>query len=100
MAHKPDLSDIHEVLSYVSGGPFASDKVTRLSGGICNFAFRLHLLQPYEGRRTLVLKHAKPYPACSVDFPYSVDRQVCVVVASTSSSSFDRILCRILKSLP
>ena len=76
---KPDLSDIPGVLAYVAGGPFASEKVTALTGGHANFSFRLYLLQPYNERPTVVLKHAKPYVKLAVDFPLSVERQVRVV---------------------
>ncbi|KAF5392415.1 hypothetical protein D9757_002309 [Collybiopsis confluens] len=57
----PDLSNLTDLQEYLRCTPFASSKISPLSGGSGNFACRLQLLVPYKGHSTLVLKHGKPY---------------------------------------
>ena len=71
-----DLADEASVLSYLSSTPFACTSVTALSGGSANYVYRLHLAEEYNGRRALVLKHAKPYARTAKDFALHVTRQV------------------------
>ena len=78
-----DLSDPTSLLSYLASTPFASTSVTSLSGGSANYTFRLHLKDEYEGRKTLVLKHAKPYVKVAKESAIDVVRQVSVVHRST-----------------
>ena len=69
-----DLTNPADVLSYLSGTPFASTKAESLSGGNANFVFRLRLAAPHEGHETLVLKHGKKI--ILGDFTLGVERQV------------------------
>ncbi len=71
-----DLTTPEGVLAYLATTPFASASAELLSGGTTNFVFRLQLNAPYEGRQTLILKHARPYVARLPDFPLPVSRQV------------------------
>ncbi|KAI0053429.1 hypothetical protein FA95DRAFT_742640 [Auriscalpium vulgare] len=70
-----DLGKLEGVAAYVSNTPFACTRITPLSGGNTNFVYRLHLCTPFEGRNTLVLKHAKSYVQSNVDFSIDVERQ-------------------------
>lgn len=71
-----DLHTASGVLEYLHSTPFRCASVTPLSGGNANFTYRLHLQNPFEGRSTLVLKHAKPYVATAIDQPLGIERQV------------------------
>ena len=71
-----DLTIPQDVLLYLAKTPFASIQVIPLSGGTANYVFRLQLKIPYEGRDSLVLKHARPYIKDWVTFAYAVERQV------------------------
>ncbi|KAI9507816.1 kinase-like domain-containing protein [Russula earlei] len=90
-----DLTTPKGVLAYLAPTPFASSRAESLSGGLANFIFRLHLNTPYEGRPTLVLKHARPYAASSPDFPLPVSRQEYEVDALNRVRAFD-----LLRTLP
>ncbi|KAH9170134.1 kinase-like domain-containing protein [Lactarius sanguifluus] len=70
-----DLTTAEGVLAYLATTPFASASAKLLSGGSTNFIFRLQLDAPYEGRSTLILKHARPYVASNPDFSLPVSRQ-------------------------
>jgi 5-methylthioribose kinase len=76
MSQQFDLSTPQGVLAYLAQTRYASARADPLSGGTTNFVFRLHLNMPYEGRTTLILKHARPYVARRPDFPLPVSRQV------------------------
>lgn len=56
-----DLTTESGVKTYLVDTPFASYKITSLSVSSANYTYRLHLSIPYEGRSTLVLKHAQPH---------------------------------------
>lgn len=56
-----DLSKAADVKMYLASTPFAATSVLPLSGGYSNFVYRLVLQTPYEGRKTLVLKHGKDH---------------------------------------
>ncbi|KAL1732093.1 kinase-like domain-containing protein [Schizophyllum commune] len=56
-----DLTTPDGVLQYLSNTPFASRSATSMSGGTANFAYRVHLNAPYEGRSTLVLKFGRSF---------------------------------------
>ncbi len=75
----PDLLTVAGVLQYLAPTPFASDEVCPLSGGNANFLYRIHLRTPYHNVMTMVLKHAAPYVAASVDMPFAVERQVLMI---------------------
>lgn len=73
--HEHDLSTAAGVQAHLAPTEFASSTVTPLTGGTGNFAFRLHLSQPYKGQKTLVLKHARPYVAVAASIPLAIERQ-------------------------
>ncbi|KIK70552.1 hypothetical protein GYMLUDRAFT_253918 [Collybiopsis luxurians FD-317 M1] len=89
-----DLSNLTDLKAYLNGTPFASSRISILSGGSGNFTCRLHLGAPYEGRSTLVLKHAKPHVFTMPDLPFSLDRQkfeveaLKIITESTPDTSF------------
>jgi len=70
-----DLTLIQDVHDYLSKTPFASTEVTPLSGGTANYVYRLWLEIPYEGRDSLVLKHARPYVKDIPTLAFVVERQ-------------------------
>lgn len=76
MPTEQDLSTTAGVQAYLATTQFASSIVTSLTGGSGNFAYRLHLLTPYNGKTTLVLKHARPYVATAASIPFAIERQV------------------------
>jgi len=81
-----DLTTPQGVVVYVAPTPFACAKAEPLSGGSANFIFRLHLITPYQGRSTLILKHATPYAARIPEFSIPVSRQVGQRFKATGSS--------------
>ncbi|TFK41989.1 kinase-like domain-containing protein [Crucibulum laeve] len=70
-----DLSTQAGIHAYLQGTPFASTIVDILPGGFANYSFRLRLANPYEGRGTLIAKHAKPYLKNWQTVPFALDRQ-------------------------
>ncbi|KAJ7214036.1 kinase-like domain-containing protein [Mycena pura] len=75
MATAYDLTSASGVQQFLADTQFASTRVAVLAGGTGNFAYRLHLSAPYDGRTTLVLKHAQPYAALSPEIPLAIARQ-------------------------
>ncbi|KAJ7611973.1 kinase-like domain-containing protein [Mycena polygramma] len=75
MSIEHDLSTAAGVQAYLSTTDFACNTVTPLTGGTGNYAFRLHLLAPYKGQSTLVMKHARPYVAANKAIPFAIERQ-------------------------
>lgn len=43
------------------------ESITPLSGGYCNFGWRVKLLKPYEYQESIVVKHAEPFAAADLD---------------------------------
>ncbi|KAJ7292780.1 kinase-like domain-containing protein [Mycena rebaudengoi] len=77
-----DLSLIPDLHTYLENHQaFQCTTIEVLSGGLANFTFRLHLREPFEGRPSLVLKHAKNYVAFAKDIPFGVERQLFEVEA-------------------
>ncbi|KAH9835902.1 kinase-like domain-containing protein [Rhodofomes roseus] len=76
-----DLATVEGVRAYISGTPFDSGDVSRLSGGLGNFTYRLSLRTPYNGHTTVILKHGKPYVPGMEDMAFSLERQVYEVTA-------------------
>lgn len=68
---KPD-----DVRRYLSETPFASSQRESLSGGNINYVFRLYLRNPYDGKRTLIMKHGKGWPSGHETYSFSVERMV------------------------
>lgn len=71
-----DLTSPQDVHDYLSKTPFASREVVPLSGGNANYVYRLWLKNPYEGRDSVVLKHARPYVKNHLTLAFAVERQV------------------------
>ncbi|KAE9409172.1 hypothetical protein BT96DRAFT_984905 [Gymnopus androsaceus JB14] len=72
-----DLANLNDLTEYLQTTPFASSAIHVLTGGTGNFACRLQLLSPYQGR-----------------YPFSLERQkfeveaLRIVEASIPSTSF------------
>lgn len=71
-----DLTTEAGVEGYVDNTPYACTRAEALSGGLGNYAFRLHLRQPYEGHETVILKHSRPYVKALTHIPLDIGRQV------------------------
>ena len=71
-----DLSIQANLIPYLENGPFASEAVAPLSGGLGNYAFRLSLKQPHQGKRTAILKHGKAYIPGMESMAFDLERQV------------------------
>ncbi|KZS91849.1 hypothetical protein SISNIDRAFT_515943 [Sistotremastrum niveocremeum HHB9708] len=54
---------------------FVSDEVVRLAGGSGNFTYRALLKKPYNGHRTVVIKHAEGFSPFNPTFLLPVERQ-------------------------
>ena len=81
-----DLTSIPAVVAFLANTPFASKSVTYLPGGTVNFLYRIHLLVPYEGSQTIILKHAQPFVKDWMDTAIEMDRQVRARVTRVASS--------------
>lgn len=69
-----DLTTCTDVISYLAHSPtlpgkrFESITATRMTGGYCNFVYRLQLCRPVDdGKCTAVLKHAETWLSRRVD---------------------------------
>lgn len=72
-----DLTTISGVQAYLARKTtFTSHTVTQLAGARANFVYRIHLIEPFEGKSTLVVKHAQPYLKESPGIAFGVERQV------------------------
>ena len=70
------LTSLSAVEAFLVDTPFASRSITDLTGGYINYVYRIHLLKPFEGSQTVVIKHAQPYWRSSVADSCEVERQV------------------------
>jgi 5-methylthioribose kinase len=70
------LTSVSAVKAFLAGTPFASRSITELTGGYINYVYRIHLLKPFEGSQTVVLKHAQPFWKSSAVTSWEVERQV------------------------
>jgi len=70
------LISVSAVETFLDGTPFASRCITDLTGGYINYVYRIHLLTPFEGSQTVVLKHAQPFWKSVVGNSWMVERQV------------------------
>ncbi|KAJ2918419.1 hypothetical protein MD484_g2019, partial [Candolleomyces efflorescens] len=78
----PDLTTEQGVRTYLAGTPFAaSDRIETVSGGSANYVYRIWLDTPVEGRKTLILKHTKPYVREFKQVAFTDERQVFEVEA-------------------
>ena len=71
-----DLMSVPGVEAFLAGTSFASRSIAVLPGGTINYLYRIHLLTPFEGSQTVVLKHAQPFWKSSVTTSWEVERQV------------------------
>ena len=55
----PSLTSVPAVEAYIANTRFAGRSVTYLTGGNINYLYRIHLLVPFEGKQTVILKHAQ-----------------------------------------
>ncbi|KDR85563.1 hypothetical protein GALMADRAFT_234502 [Galerina marginata CBS 339.88] len=72
---KPDLATESGLRAYLAKTPFAGADIAPLSGGTANYVYRLRLKERYEGRATLVVKHAKPYVKDWHALAFAIERQ-------------------------
>lgn len=82
-AHSSDpvnLTSVSAVSAYLVGTPFAGQSIADLSGGFINYVYRVHLLSPFEGNQTVVLKHAQPSSKLRTDLECGPERQVSVIL--------------------
>jgi 5-methylthioribose kinase len=66
----PNENELHTpdgVLKYLESTPFRSTSATLLTGGFTNHIFRLQLVEPYEGKSTLVLKHGQDHAFVKIE---------------------------------
>ncbi|KAI0784990.1 kinase-like domain-containing protein [Abortiporus biennis] len=70
-----DIATSEGALGYLSSSFIPVESVSRLTGGGGNYTYRLFLRETYEGRKTLVLKHGKPYPPGMPSFDLPLDRR-------------------------
>lgn len=70
-----NASGMKDLLSEM--GSFASREVTRLIGGSGNFTYRAVLDAPYNGHKSVVVKHAEGFSPFNPSFLLPVERQVC-----------------------
>ena len=70
------LTSVSAVEAFLTDTPFASRSITELTGGYINYVYRIHLLMPFEGSQTVVLKHAQQFWRSSVVNSWEVERQV------------------------
>ncbi|KAK7058573.1 CTD phosphatase Fcp1 [Paramarasmius palmivorus] len=71
-----DLANPSDLQEYLASTPFAAEELEVLTGGTANPAFRVILKTPYEGHKTLVVKHGKPYFTTSQGkYPFALERQ-------------------------
>ncbi|KAF8913222.1 kinase-like domain-containing protein [Gymnopilus junonius] len=77
----PDLTTESGVRAYLAKTAFASTEIVPLLGGTANYVYRLILEKEYEGRKTLVLKHAKPYVKSWKALAFALERQIYEVAA-------------------
>ena len=71
-----NLVSVSAVEEFLADTLFASRSITELTGGYINYVYRIHLLTPFEGGQTVVLKHAQPFWKSSVVKAWEVGRQV------------------------
>lgn len=79
-AHPANLTSLSAVEEFLAGTPFASRSITDLVGGTINYVYRIHLLTPFEGSQTVVLKHAQPFWKGSTGTCWEVERQVNTII--------------------
>ena len=70
------LTSLSALEAFLVDTPFASRSITDLTSGYINYVYRIHLQKPFEGSKTVVLKHAQPFWRSSVTDSCGVERQV------------------------
>ncbi|KAI9456939.1 kinase-like domain-containing protein [Boletus coccyginus] len=84
-SHPLKLTSVSAVEAFLAGTPFASRSIADLTGGYVNYVYRIHLLIPFDGSQTVVLKHAQPFWKIPIGQcgAWEVERQVFEVEAMT-----------------
>jgi hypothetical protein len=85
------LTSVPAVEEFLAKTPFASRLVASLTGGNVNHLYRVHLLVPFEGSQTVVLKHAQPVLKNSGDITWVLERQVRARVLQCSVTAINTI---------
>ncbi|KAH7102317.1 kinase-like domain-containing protein [Auriculariales sp. MPI-PUGE-AT-0066] len=77
MSTENNLTTTDGVVTYLSSTPFCAESIEKLAGGTTNFVFRVKLKTPFEGRKTVVVKHGRAITISGLDEPleFSADRQ-------------------------
>ena len=75
-----DLTEEGGVVQYLQQTPFAATAADLLVGGSANFTYRLHLVNAFQGQKTLVLKHAEAYAALAKHIELDAARLVITVL--------------------
>lgn len=74
---KLNLSTVDGIRSYLQKDlSLDVESVESLSGGRINFVWRAKLGTPYEGRNSIVVKHAEPFTAIDQSASVAVERLV------------------------
>ena len=71
-----DFTTSRGVLDYLEKTPFVATSATLLLGGVTNYTYRIQLAKEYNGRKTVVLKHAESYAALVQDISLDAERIV------------------------
>src|ERR1700709_1488006 len=53
------LTTIPAVAEYLAATPFQSRDIQKLTGGRMNHTYRIHLIVPFQGEETVIIKHAQ-----------------------------------------
>ena len=70
------LTSVSAVEAFLADTPFASQRITELSGGTINYVYRFCLRTLFEGCQSVVLKHAQPFWKSAVSNIWEMERQV------------------------
>ncbi|KAI9456934.1 kinase-like domain-containing protein [Boletus coccyginus] len=88
-SHPLKLTSVSAVEAFLAGTPFASRSIADLTGGYVNYVYRIHLLIPFDGSQTVVLKHAQPFWKIQMSQydAWEVERQVSIGVITAIDPS-------------
>ncbi|KAJ2915170.1 hypothetical protein MD484_g5223, partial [Candolleomyces efflorescens] len=75
------LTSVPATEAYLANTPFTGESVTFLTGGLINYLYRVQLLVPIQGHRTVILKHAQPVTRDLQDAAWDLKRQMFEVEA-------------------
>jgi 5-methylthioribose kinase len=70
-----DLTTEAGTLTYLSTNTsFDAESIEPLKGGWCNFTWRVNLKTPFDGEKSVILKHAEPFAQYNVQALLDVER--------------------------